>query len=98
MARERRTFDEAFRTNALNQWESGRTASDVAKDLDIAVELLYRWKKDRAVKSAPGAQTNEELRAELKAMKKRAERAEMEAAILKNISGWQPSPSRHTET
>lgn len=95
MARERRVFDEAFRTSALKQWESGRTASAVSKDLDIAVELLYRWKKGRAAKSAPGAQTNEELRAELKAMKKRAERAEMEAAILKKaVSIFSASPTK----
>jgi len=83
MARERRIFDEAFKANALKQLETGRTASAVAKELDIAVELLYRWRKERAEKSAPGAQTIEELRAELRAMKKRAERAEMETAILK---------------
>ena len=95
MAKERRIFDEAFKTNALKQWESGRTAADVAKDLDIAVELLYRWKKERAAKSAPGAQTNEELRAELKAMKKRAERAEMEAAILKKaVSIFSAPPTK----
>lgn len=94
MAKERRIFDEAFKTNALKKWESGRTAADVAKDLDIAVEQLYRWRKERTAKSAPGAQTNEELRAELKAMKKRAERAEMEAAILKRaVSIFSATPT-----
>ena len=66
--------------------ETGRTASAVSKELGIAVELHYRWRKERAEKSAPGTQTIEGLRAELRAMKKRVDRAEMDAAILK-ISG-----------
>ena len=86
MARERRIFDEAFKTSALRLLESGRTTSSVAKELDVSVELLYRWRKERVAKSEPGTQTNEELRAELRAMKKRAERAEMEAAILKKAA------------
>lgn len=86
MARERRIFDEAFKTSALRLVESGRTTSSVARELDISVELLYRWKKERTTKSEPGAQTIDELRAELRTMKKRAERAEMEAAILKKAA------------
>ena len=83
MSRERRIFDEAFKLNAVNMIESGRTVASVAHELNVAVELLYRWRKEQAAKSQPGAQTYEELRAELRAMRKRAERAEMEAAILK---------------
>lgn len=86
MARERRIFDEAFKTNALRLVESGRTTSSVAKELDISVELLYRWKKERIAKSEPGAQTTEELRAELRKEKKRADRAEMQVAILKKAA------------
>jgi len=66
--------------------ETGRTTSSVAKELNISVELLYRWKKERIVKSEPGAQTNDELRAALRKMQKRAEHAEMEAAILKKVA------------
>lgn len=83
MARERRVFDVAFKANAIRLIETGRTAASVAAELDVSVELLYRWRKAQLVKSAPDVQTNEELRAELRRMKKRAERAEMEAAILK---------------
>lgn len=97
MARERRIFDEAFKTNALNLLEVGRTAAAVAKELDLSVELLYRWRKERIVKSAPGTQTNEELHAELRAMKKRAERAEMEAAILKQQFQFSARYQQRTE-
>lgn len=86
MARERRIFDEAFKTSALRLVESGRTTSSVAKELDISVELLYRWRKERVAKREPGAQTNEELRAELRKEKKRADRAEIEVTLLKKVA------------
>lgn len=95
MARERRIFDEAFKANALRRLDAGNTAAAVAQELDIAVEMLYRWKKERAVKNTPEHQSNEELRAELRAMKKRAERAEMEAAILKKaVSIFSATPTK----
>ncbi len=56
MARERRVFDEAFRTNALKQCDAGRTATEVAKDIDVALELLYRWRTERTATSAPGVE------------------------------------------
>lgn len=44
----RRRYDEAFRREALRIWRtSGRSAESVAKELDISVQTLYYWAKDR---------------------------------------------------
>ena len=86
MAQPRRKFDDDFKRNALALIESGRTTASVAAELEIAVELLYRWRKAYAVAELPGQKTVKELETENRKLRKRAERAEAEAAILKKAA------------
>jgi transposase len=45
----RRRFDAQFKHDALRLVEeSNRKMSDIAKDLNIRPELLYRWKSEQA--------------------------------------------------
>jgi transposase len=47
--RQRRRFDAQFKNDALRLvQESNRKISDIAKDLGIRPELLYRWKSEQA--------------------------------------------------
>lgn len=47
--RQRRRFDTQFKLDALRLvQESNRKISDIAKDLNIRPELLYRWKSEQA--------------------------------------------------
>lgn len=84
MRKARRIFDEETKRQAVQLVESGQTASAVAQKLDVAVEMIYRWRKEIASIRASGQKTVKELEAEIRVLRKRAERAEMEAAILKN--------------
>lgn len=91
----RRVFDEEFKRAAVSKVESGRTAMSVAEEVGVAVELIYRWKKELSAALATGQKTVKELEAELRQMRKRAERAEMEAAILKKaVSIFSTSPGK----
>jgi transposase len=46
---QRRRFDAQFKHDALRLvQESNRKISDIAKDLGIRPELLYRWKSEQA--------------------------------------------------
>lgn len=96
MRGQRRVFDEEFKRAAVAKVAAGRTAMSVATEIGVAVELLYRWKKDLAAAEASGQKSVKELEAELRAMRKRAERAEMEAEILKKaVSIFSTSPGKH---
>lgn len=46
MKRERKIYDAAFKTKAV-QLSNGRTnISELARELGIAVTLLYKWRKE----------------------------------------------------
>lgn len=95
MRKPRRIFDEDFKRTALQMVESGKTMSAVARELGIDVERISQWKRDASSAPATGNKTVKELEAELRQMKKRAERAEMEAAILKKaVSIFSSSPGK----
>lgn len=66
--------------------DNGQTASAVARELGITVEKLSLWRKELLSSSAAGVKSMKELEAENRALRKRAERAEMEAAILKKAA------------
>lgn len=96
MRGQRRVFDDEFKRAAVAKVAAGRTAMSVAREIGVAAELLYRWKKDLAAAKATGQKSVKELEAELRAMRKRAERAEMEAEILKKaVSIFSTSPGKH---
>jgi len=88
MASERRTFTKEFKKDAVELLlKKGKPATEIAGNLGIRTELLYRWKReylstDRDAFVGSGNMADPE-KAELKAALKRARDAEEERDILK---------------
>jgi len=88
MAETRRQYSKEFKTEAVELLlKKGKPATEIAGDLGIRVELLYRWKReyqtrDRRAFSGSG-NLSDPVQAELKAAYKRATDAEEERDILK---------------
>ena len=86
---QRRKYDSDFKRQALQLVESSeRTVSEIAENLGIRSDLLYRWRKEamtRGELAFPGkgkeALTSQEK--EIRELKKRLKDAEMERDILK---------------
>lgn len=87
---QRRRYDQSFKKNAvLLIHEPGRSVSEVAKNLGIRKDLLYRWRREyensQGKEIFPGngtqAQTPEEKR--IKELEKKLRDAELERDILK---------------
>ena len=86
---QRRKYDPEFKKNAvLLAEEPNRSVSDVAENLGIKVDLLYRWRRqfrDNGEIAFPGqgkiALTQEQKR--IRELEKKLKDAEMERDILK---------------
>jgi len=87
--RKRRTFTQEFKAEAVRLCRVGdRSIAQVAKDLDLTETALREWVR-RAVVDAgqgpPEALTTQE-REELRELRKRVKRLEMEREILKKAA------------
>jgi len=85
---QRRKFDKEFKLMTVELSKSRENLVDLAKELDIKVGLIYRWRReflDKREGSFPGngkpKQTPEE--AEIARLKKALKDVEMERDILK---------------
>jgi transposase len=75
-------YDEAFKRNAVQLVESGRTGAEVARDLGVPANQLYAWcHRYRRTPSTHGnAASNQD---ELTTVRKELEQTKMELDILK---------------
>ena len=88
-------FTDEFRLEVLRLVESGRTIREVAREMGVGEKSIYRWQKEFAAQKDAGTKTVKELEGEVRLLRKRAERGEMEAAILKKaISIFSTSPGK----
>lgn len=85
----RKRFSKEFKLEAVNRSnESGKSVAQVARELDIGVYQLHRWRKeseentDQTTSSAKKS-SNQNLLDENKALKKALKRAQEERDILK---------------
>ena len=90
--RARRSFTAEFKADAVRLCKAGdRTVGQVAKDLDLTETALREWiqraEADAGSASAAGALTTEE-RDELRELRKRVKRLEMEREILKKAAAF----------
>ena len=89
--RKRRSFTPEFKAGAVKLCKVGdRTVTEVSKDLDLTETALREWVKraDASVsEAAPGAMTGDE-RDELRELRKRVKRLEMEREILKKAAAF----------
>ena len=89
--RKRRTFSPEFKAEAVRLCKVGdRTIGQVAQDLDLVVTALRDWVKRADIdvgNGPPGALTTAE-RDELRDLRKRVKRLEMEREILKKATAF----------
>jgi len=89
MSVQRRKYDSDFKRNAVRLTEEpGRTVIEVADNLGISKDLLYKWRREMHLREGlafPGhgreALTEQEKR--IKELEKKLKDAEMERDILK---------------
>ena len=89
MSVQRRKYDPDFKRNAVQLTEEpGRTVIEVADNLGISKDLIYKWRRELRLKQGiafPGhgreALTEQEKR--IKELEKKLKDAEMERDILK---------------
>ncbi len=89
--RKRRSFTAEFKLEAVRLCKvADRSISQVAQDLDLTETALREWVKRADVDAGngpPGALTTEE-RDELRELRKRVKRLEMEREILKEAAAF----------
>ena len=92
MEKSRRKFDRSFKLKAVELSYQRDNFKDLAKELGIRVELLYRWRREfssRKGASFPGngkAALSEEER-EIARLKKELKEMQLERDILKKALG-----------
>ena len=88
-SRKRRKYDADFKRNAVNlSNDPTRSVSEVAANLGIAAELLYKWRKQQSIQGeiafpGNGIQALTEDQKRIKELEKQLRDAEMERDILK---------------
>lgn len=81
-----RTYDREFKKNAVELYKSGKTLSQVCKDLDIPGSTLNGWIKQYKVegeKSFPGSGHIKASNQEMHDLRKELDNVRMERDILK---------------
>ena len=71
----------------------GRTEKSVADELQITTQLLRTWRSQATEPLKDSARSAKEYEAELRALRQRAERAEMERDIIKKAVSIFSHPS-----
>ena len=81
----RRTYDAAFRTEALRLANESRSTQAAARALNISPKLLYKWQQaaQTPVAAAAGASLDPATAAELRQLRALARRQAQELEILK---------------
>jgi transposase len=80
----RRKYDDDFKRNAVQKVLDGQTSASVARELGVAENLIYKWKRV-FLENGDGIKTSAELNETLK-LKKRIRELEMEVEILKKAA------------
>jgi len=70
-----------FRRRVLDLVEAGRTITDVARDLDVSEQSIYRWRRQALIDKGLIAGTTSAESAELAAARRRIAQLETELAI-----------------
>ena len=78
----RRVFSEEFKAQAVALVESGRSASEVARELGVCESSLFRWKQQRMKPSKIKASYHN-LEEENRQLRQQLRRVEQEREILK---------------
>ncbi len=92
MGTKRRKYTREFKLEALRTTrQPGMTSTDVARELDIAPESLYRWKrefKDDPAQAFPGEGALKARDREVEQLRRQVARLQSENAFLKKVSAY----------
>ena len=92
MADSRRRYTREFKLEAVRlSQQPGVTLTELAKELGIRSEMLYRWRKEATEDSAqafPGQGSLKERDQELEKLRKQVTRLKAENAFLKKVSEY----------
>lgn len=92
MPRSRRRFTREFKLDAVQQTLSGdRSIRQIADDLGISVEALYRWRteyRSDPEQVFPGNGTQKERDQEVDGLKREVEKLRAENSFLKKVSAY----------
>jgi transposase-like protein len=88
MSRERRNFDKEFKLMAVELSKTRENINELAKELGIRPELIYRWRSEHLEKpeasfTGHGKPRHTPEEAEIAKLKKQLRDVEMERDILK---------------
>jgi transposase len=88
----RRKFDPNFKRQAVSLWlESGRSARELAQELGVRANQLYRWKEQyRSTPTQP--QSPAELQAEVAALRRENTLLRQQREVLKKTLGILSDP------
>jgi transposase len=89
--RPRRSFTDEFKADAVRLCKTGdRTIGQVAKDLDLTETALREWvnRADAAASASTEDALSTDERDELRELRKRVKRLEMEREILKKAAAF----------
>ena len=92
MAEKRRRYSREFKLEALRQIrESGRSAREIADELGVCAETLYRWRHEfesDPVQSFPGNGKQKDRDKEVEELRRENARLQTENAFLKKVSAY----------
>lgn len=90
----RRKFDRTFKEEAVNLWlQSGKSAPEIATELGIAANRLYRWRDGLTQAAAPKVQLSmAQLEAQNAQLRSENERLRQQRDILKKTLGILSEP------
>lgn len=90
-ATRRRKFSDQYRRDAVELWQaSGRSATEIGRELGIRAELLYKWARQSGPHGGAGAgapRSPEELQRENTALREEVDRLREQRDILKKSLG-----------
>ena len=88
----RKRFNKTFKQEAVELWRrSGKTGSEIARELGIRANNLYNWAKESA-KVPPDSSRPEDLAAENAALRRENEHLRHQRDILKKTLGILSEP------
>jgi transposase len=87
---ERKKYSREFKLEALRQTDLGKNVAEVARQLEIPVHQLYKWRSelDRKQSEAFPGTGHETPNGELESLRKENKRLRMERDILKKSLGF----------
>jgi len=90
MARQRRSFSEEFKREAVKLVDqSGASKADIARDLGISGSLLARWYREEEAGRSPAAKASDAVSAEeYERMRRELAKVKTERDILKKALGY----------